>query len=173
MRRGHKLSMLALAVSATVVAACSTADNTVTSPELASVSFNKRQTNRCDKYTLIDGPFTPDGARTNAKLLGGVVASISSLEEQTCVQALRGDYDYYWLNASDAASEGEWRWLNARKNGLFWIGGVEGKSYGYSNWGDGEPGGEGGENCAAIVDDYGVWVDLGCTSTNGYVLKSP
>lgn len=180
MKIRHSLALVGLATVALVAAACSTSDTAVTEPEIGAASF-ARQINRCDKYSLVDGSYTHEGARADAKLNGGVVASISSVEEQACVQALDGSGEFYWLNASDAAKEGEWRWLNARKNGLFWIGDQTGKSVGYSNWDfGGEPAGGTGENCAAI-DDYninpnpwdGKWRDFDCEIGFGYVLRMP
>lgn len=183
MKPRHVIAVFKTAAAALVIAACSTQDTAVTEPEIRAAGF-ARQVNRCERYSLVDGSFTHEGARTDAKSRSGVVASISSVEEQACVQALNGSGDFYWINASDAAHEGEWRWLNASKNGLFWIGDQFGKSLGYSNWDPpgiggfgGEPAGGTGENCAAIDDkDFdGVWRDFPCQGWYyfGYVLKLP
>jgi hypothetical protein len=50
-------------------------------------------------------------------------------------------WDYFWLAASDAAVEGEWRWITGTEVGeIFWrgsadsLGNVTGQSFGYQNW---------------------------------------
>jgi hypothetical protein len=43
--------------------------------------------------------------------------------------------DRFWIAASDAAVEGEWRWVAGPEAGQqFWQGNVTGQPYGYQNW---------------------------------------
>lgn len=74
-----------------------------------------------------------------------------------------------WIGASDAAVEGEWRWVTGPEAGtLFWIGdeGVGTPVPGmFSNWNAGEPNNSGNEHYAHIitklhVGPLGSWNDL-------------
>lgn len=67
---------------------------------------------------------------------GGYLATITSAEEQTFIQSSFsfllgfGNSGTAWLGASDAAVEGEWRWLDGPEAGQL---------LGYTNWLPGHP----------------------------------
>lgn len=201
MRTRYGSTVVGITTLALLMAACSTQETVVTDPDLVTASF-ARQVNRCEKFSLVGGEGSPDGyfdfqeARNDAASKGGAIASISSAEDQACIAALSNSLNdagvslwerNYWLNAADFPTEGEWRWLNTKKNGLFYS---KGKSVGYTNWDqedpsdplDDEPGGGTGENCLTIelfdvTDSF--WHDWNCGSFYisfpkfGYVLKKP
>lgn len=189
MRTRYGSTVVGITTLALLVAACSTQETVVTDPDLVTVSF-ARQVNRCEKFSLVGGDGSPDGyfdfqeARDDAASKGGAIASISSAEDQACIAAFSDSLNAaivgernYWLNGSDFPTEGEWRWLNTKKNGLFYS---KGKSVGYTNWDqvDNEPGGSTWENCLTIelfaVNDS-FWHDWACGNFAefGYVLKKP
>ncbi|NQT39724.1 MAG: PEP-CTERM sorting domain-containing protein [Planctomycetes bacterium] len=68
----------------------------------------------------------------------GYLATITSEAEWDFLKGLphaRG-----WLGGSDAAVEGEWRWVTGPEIGQpFWDGGISGTSHGFSAWRSGEP----------------------------------
>ncbi|MFM7044833.1 MAG: C-type lectin domain-containing protein [Ilumatobacteraceae bacterium] len=134
---------------------------------------SKSQVERCSKYRLIDsGTYTWEQAAADARSRGGVLASISSLEEQICVDATGGG-NSAWISGTDAASEGDWRWAFARKNGQFWLGDYDGRATGFANWGGGEPNNSGDEDCAEIDLGGGQWNDSNCGEYKYYILRLP
>lgn len=94
------------------------------------------------------------GAKIVAEYLGGHLATISNGSENTFVYELAGKKTA-WIGATDANSEGNWKWVN-------------GESFSYHPWNTGEPNNsvgnpEGSENYAHITDGGG-WNDAaGCT----------
>jgi hypothetical protein len=82
-----------------------------------------------------------------------------------------------WMGASDAAVEGDWKWVTGQENNTsFWSGASGGSTVGgrYANWGTGEPNNAGDEDCAQfLTGGTGKWNDLPCSSTTlpGYVVE--
>ena len=94
-----------------------------------------------------------------------------------------------WIGASDAAVEGEWRWVTGPEAGtLFWDGGVGGTELTFAFWNNNEPNDfpdgpsvPGQENYAHITDNsvgiVGSWNDLpntgggGAYASQGYVVE--
>lgn len=106
--------------------------------------------------------------------LKGYLATITSqAENQFVVSKLQGQG---WFGASDAASEGVWKWVSGPEAGTqFWSGGSNGSSVGglYHNWAPGEPNNCcGGENYIHFLTN-GKWNDypLSLGSIQGYVVE--
>jgi hypothetical protein len=91
--------------------------------------------------------------------LNGYLATVTSAPEEEFLKAHFGANALVWIGASDAAVEGEWRWVTGPeaaaddgKGLLFWIGGQNGTAIGYENWIDGiEP------NALGDDEDYIDW----------------
>lgn len=75
----------------------------------------------------------------------GHLATITSQSEQNFVRQYFSEWrrfpsrylpnDIFWIAASDAAVEGEWRWVAGPETGqLFWQGNQNGVALGYQNW---------------------------------------
>ena len=84
-----------------------------------------------DRFELVTGSFTHAQAAADAAARGGYLATITSAEEQQAAMAaidpaLLEDLTGFWIGASDAAVEGEWRWGT-------------GETFSYSNWGTTRP----------------------------------
>lgn len=126
-------------------------------------------------------------ARTNAAAkslygLQGYLATVTSAEENDfCTQKLSGTG---WIGASDAAVEGEWRWVtgpegfeNAGAGRLFWLGDSSGSAQGgyYNHWYTGEPNNSGDEDYAhfyASGGQKGYWNDFAnTTAVAGYLVE--
>lgn len=106
--------------------------------------------------------------------LKGYLATITSqAENQFVVSKLQGQG---WFGASDAASEGVWKWVSGPEAGSqFWQGGINGSIVGglYNNWQTGEPNNCcGGENYIHFLTN-GKWNDypLSLSSIQGYVVE--
>ncbi|TDN38864.1 hypothetical protein A8B98_22140 [Hymenobacter sp. UV11] len=70
--------------------------------------------------------------------LKGYLATVTSSSETAFL--MNRNAGPFWLGASDAAVEGEWRWQTGPEAGqLFWRGGPGGTALGYANWSPGEP----------------------------------
>ncbi len=93
----------------------------------------------------------------------GYLATITSQGEQELIQGLVNNAGInVWLGGSDAAVEGDWRWVTGPEglanNGAgtpFWSGGVNGQpvSGSYVNWSSGEPN-DANNNNPAESEDY-------------------
>lgn len=111
---------------------------------------------------------TWDDANTAAQGLtkngaSGYLATITSqAENDYLLGKLVGDG---WFGASDAATEGDWRWVTGPEAGTaFWLGLGDGTPVGglFSNWSSGEPNDAGGEDCAQFYSSGSGWNDLPC-----------
>ena len=94
-----------------------------------------------------------------------------------------------WIGASDAATEGDWRWVTGPEAGTsFWSGGAGGTTvapYNFAYWNGSEPNNSGNEDYAHIADPSvirgtggpGSWNDLpnagggGAYAPQGYVVE--
>ncbi|MCK0157499.1 hypothetical protein MWU65_09940 [Cellulophaga sp. F20128] len=87
-----------------------------------------------------------------------------------------------WIGASDAANEGDWKWMSGPEAGdSFWSGGVSGTELTYAFWNNNEPNNSGNEDYAHIshpnVNSNGSWNDLpngggsGNYEPKGYVVE--
>jgi hypothetical protein len=87
------------------------------------------------------GAETLNYAPTNDTHLTGYLATITSHAEELFLQSHFGASSKVWIGASDAAVEGEWRWVTGPEadaddgsGQLFWQGGRNGTALGYENW---------------------------------------
>ncbi|HEY2901798.1 MAG TPA: lectin-like protein [Polyangia bacterium] len=81
-----------------------------------------------------------------------------------------------WIGATDAVTEGDWRWID---NTPFWSGlgaTAGGKPVGglYNNWDTGaaEPNQTGDEDCGGFWYAVPTWADLTCTDANAYICEA-
>ncbi len=121
-------------------------------------------------------------ARTYYGLQGYLATLTSQAESDFSGEQANGTG---WIGASDAAVEGEWRWVTGPESGtVFWNGLAGGSTPNYAFWNSGEPNNSGNEDYAHIthpnVNPNGSWNDLSITgSTNpssnyhpqGYVVE--
>jgi hypothetical protein len=88
----------------------------------------------------------------------GYLATITSDAEEAFLKTHFGTNALVWIGASDAAVEGEWRWVTGPeaaahdgKGLFFWLGGSDGTAVGYANWIRREP------NALGADEDYIDW----------------
>ena len=106
--------------------------------------------------------------------LPGYLATVTSAAENAVLTALVGPGNY-WFGASDAAVEGEWRWVTGPEAGTqFWQGNASGSVIPgqYVNWDGGEPNDfqPTGEDYGQIFGMSGKWNDLANCSNSNYGL---
>ena len=106
--------------------------------------------------------------------LKGYLATLTSAAENTF--AFSKVNSVGWIGASDAAVEGDWRWMDGPEAGLLFYRGL-GTSNGapvggnYNNWATGEPNDAGNEDYAHYLAN-GQWNDYANTTTvQGYVVE--
>nr|WP_319510458.1 lectin-like protein [uncultured Draconibacterium sp.] len=122
-------------------------------------------------YEFINDPVNWFTAVTNAAgrtyfgLQGYLVTVTSSGESDFVKGKLAGAQG--WLGASDAANEGEWKWVTGPEGAA---NGGNGTLLVYTNWNDGEPNDANGEDYGQFVTS-GMWNDLNGTSGLGYVVE--
>ncbi|MBN2530997.1 MAG: choice-of-anchor D domain-containing protein [Deltaproteobacteria bacterium] len=94
--------------------------------------------------------------------LQGYLATITSLEENDFVYSKITSHT--WLGASDAESEGDWKWVTGPENGTsFWSGDYSGSAVDdlFNSWASGEPNDSGGnEDYAQMYGTSTTWNDL-------------
>lgn len=132
-------------------------------------------------YEYVSSTLTWTAAEAAAELLTrygstGYLATITSSEENDFVADRLEDAG--WMGASDAAIEGDWRWVTGPETGeAFWSGDELGSVVPgeYENWNAGEPNDAGSnEDCGQFLSGgSGQWNDLPCTLTTlpGYVVE--
>lgn len=112
------------------------------SNKVASATYNGHE------YILYKKLMTWNDARDWCKNQGGNLVTITSSGEQNAVESLMSKVsNRIWLGASDAESEGNWKW-------------VTGEIFNYSNWGSGEP-----NNNPASYGGYENFMELSATGT--------
>jgi len=106
----------------------------------------------------------------------GYVATVTSKAEGEVVRQLAGGAPF-WLGASDAGVEGEWRWVQGPEHGsLFWKGvGTQGSAQegNFAGWRSHEPNNADmvqEEDCATMGPS-GEWNDVPCTQYTGLVVE--
>ncbi len=107
--------------------------------------------------------------------LGGYLATITSRAEDQFLRSYYGANEMVWIGASDAAVEGEWRWVTGPEaeadDGqglLFWLGDRNGTAIGYENWVSGlEP------NSLGDDEDYMNWNHHGDGQWNDVAADAP
>ncbi|SFM91783.1 PKD domain-containing protein [Methanolobus profundi] len=92
--------------------------------------------------------------------LQGYLATITSAAENTFISSkIQGQA---WIGASDADTEGVWKWVTGPEAGTqFWSGNYAGSALAYENWASGEPNDaylSYGEDCAHLLVN-GEWND--------------
>jgi hypothetical protein len=109
----------------------------------------------------------------------GYLATITSKEENAFITGLLTDPSStnvnwgWWLGGSDAASEGNWKWVRGPESG---------SAFSYTNWRSNEPNDDAalGGNADFLTirwekdgDARGTWADrpIGSTKTIGYVVE--
>ena len=107
-------------------------------------------------------------ARTHLGL-NGYLATVTSAAENLFIGSLEGPFQTRngWLGGSDAAVEGEWRWMDGPEAGLlFWLGTSTGSSPGYAGWGNSWPN---SDNFLNFID--GSWASIGERSEQFYYVE--
>ncbi|UWX54058.1 PA14 domain-containing protein [Maribacter litopenaei] len=113
--------------------------------------------------------------------LQGYLATLTSAEESNFAGSQISGAG--WIGGSDAAVEGEWRWVTGSETGtIFWNGLANGSTPNYAFWNTGEPNQSGDEDYAHITANGtgidGSWNDLsntgagsGAYQPKGYVVE--
>jgi flagellin len=119
-----------------------------------------------DNYSVVNGTFSWQQAKSDAEAKGGHLVTITSAEEWQRVlkKAPASDSSNLWIGATDENVEGVWEWVTGEP----WI---------YSNWLPGEPNDAwfvGGEDYGHKASGTDKWNDFPNVYNNqGYILERP
>lgn len=123
-------------------------------------------------YEYVSAATTWSGAKSAAESRSytgvpgnGYLATITSAGENEFISEKLGSDA--WIGASDAASEGTWRWVSGPEANHL----LRADAPYYSNWAAGEPNNAGEEDYAEIYVATGKWNDLNGTQPYGYVVE--
>lgn len=126
-------------------------------------------------YSVYDIKTTWSDAKQFCENIGGHLVTINDANENDYVVSLardRGTLPAYYIGASDAKSEGVWKWVTGEQ---FWSGNASGSAVNssYTNWLSGEPNNSGSvEHCAHISSTYSwQWNDTADTSSMGIICE--
>ncbi|MBQ9404233.1 MAG: hypothetical protein IJU15_04545 [Synergistaceae bacterium] len=116
-------------------------------------------------YKVIEQPMTWEEAEEYCEELGGHLATISDMTEQEFLSEMiiaSGDKNFYWLGG-EKDSQGNWSW-------------IDGTSFDYTNWAEGEPDNTNGNEDKLMMyrlssplraSEPGNWNDLNNNGTCG------
>jgi uncharacterized delta-60 repeat protein len=122
---------------------------------------------------------TWDAARLAAagRTLGPLQGHLATFTSQAEVDAVKNKFGTKnaWIGASDAATEGDWKWVAGLEAGTsFWSGAANGTKVNnaFFNWNSGEPNDSNNEDYAQLNGHSGRWNDnSGNATANGYLVE--
>lgn len=127
------------------------------------------------RYVSATATYATAEANAAAALLngfGGYVTVVNSLAESTFLRTLMPGT--IWINGSDAAVEGEWRFTGGPDSGsLFWLGTSTGSAQNgfYTGWNGGEPNNSGGNEDYIEFRTNGTWNDTNGAGGRAYIIE--
>ena len=114
------------------------------------------------RYTAVSGSYTWDQAAGVCAGQGMALARLASGLDVDRALTVLGGNARYWIDARDAATEGDWRDTSGCRPYMRWLGAVMSGN---------EPNGGVGENCAAIT--LGYIADLSCSLPQNVLCEGP
>jgi hypothetical protein len=121
------------------------------------------------RFSIIEGSFTWNQARTHSVTTGGYLATFTSAAEWALALESLGaqaldPFAGLWIGATDSVDEGTWTW------------GTD-EAFGFSNWGDGKPDNAGDADFAEVAgglgEQPGTWnARPAATTLSGYLLET-
>ncbi|XP_052770813.1 perlucin-like [Mya arenaria] len=96
-----------------------------------------------------------EGARQHCQSKSGTLAAITSVEENAAILswlAAKSAPFFAWIGGNDMIVDGTWKWET-------------GEAFVFQGWSNGEPNGNGSENCLTVLSVTGGWTDYDCSLT--------
>lgn len=85
-------------------------------------------------------------AQAEARRLGGNLVTINDAAEESWLRATFSQTERLWMGLTDAADEGQWKW-------------VSGEAVAYTNWAPGEPNNDGSLQHYGVINYQNQWDD--------------
>lgn len=153
-----------------VIAAGAVAISAVSAANAAPVLWDTEDGGNGHYYEVVYDTVDVATALSNAAAstyegLSGYLVTITSQEEQDFLTSLVAACTQYWIAASDAETEGEWKWIAGPEAGEL--------ISGYANWMPGEPNDYMGREDYAVANrtNIGQWNDLPGWAKRAYVVE--
>lgn len=155
--------LLSMVSAQNVLAKKRVENKTIPNPAATRIIPSEAQKWNGNYYMVYDESMEWDEAEEQCESMGGHLVTITTSGEQNFINSLELNCTDYWMGATDADEEGEWKWLT-------------GETWQYENWHEDQPDNAGQvENYLVLVSSWdNEWNDApieGASADLGFICE--